>query len=156
MQRQVIDSVSAQQSVSKSRSDPAPFSESFGDYSVLASAVPSSTLPEEARSAHGIPADSDAVLLNVTVRLRGENVRARINATATNLAGQEKEIDMNESVANGFVSYVGLVDIGDSEVLSFDVEVLPEGAQEAHAFEFRQAFAPVPRDGAEGDDGVVP
>ena len=51
---------------------------------------------------------------------------------------------MHESVANDLVSYVGVVQIADREVLDFDLEVLPEGASRPIRLRFREEFLPHP------------
>jgi hypothetical protein len=123
-----------------------PFESQIGDYTVIYSAVPSDTLPEEMARRYGLPQRSDAVLLNVTVQREGMNVPARIEARATNLALQQREIEMLESVANDLVSYVGVVEIAEREVLDFELDILPEGAEQPLRFEFRQNFLPQPRE----------
>jgi len=146
--------IAQQQAAAERQPDGTPFSETFGDYTLIYSATPADTLPEEAARRHGIAADSNTVLLNVTVQRDGANLPARIDARAVNLAGQAREIDMQETVANDLVSYTGTVEIADREVLDFDLEVLPEGAAEPFGLEFRQAFTPLPRGGAETESGV--
>jgi hypothetical protein len=123
-----------------------PFESRIGDYTLLYSAVPSDTLPEEMARRYGLPQRSDAVLLNVTVQREGMNIRARIEARATNLALQQREIEMLESVANDLVSYVGVVEIADREVLDFELDILPEGAERPLRIEFRQNFLPQTRE----------
>jgi hypothetical protein len=143
--------LSAQQSVLEP--EESPFLEQFGEYTVFYSAVRSDSLPDEMARRHGLPARADAVLLNIAVRREGMNVPARVEARATNLAQQVRMIDMNRSEANDYVSYLGVVDIADQEVLDFHVEIQPEGAAEAFTLEFRGEFLPMPR-AASGRSGV--
>lgn len=123
-----------------------PYQTEFGDYTLIYSVVRSDSLPEEEARRHGLPSDPNAALLNVTVQRGGENVRARIEATATNLAEQRRTIDIYESMTNDFVSYIGVIDIADREVLDFTVDVLPEEAERPLRIEFRETFLPHPRD----------
>ncbi|MBN1237569.1 MAG: DUF4426 domain-containing protein [Gammaproteobacteria bacterium] len=152
----LVPHAAAQELASASRSEGAsPHREIFGEYTLLYGAVPSATLPEEVRRRHDIPLGTDTVLLNVTVQRGGENVRAQIDATATNLAGQSRDVEMNETVANGLVSYVGIVDVAEQEVLDFELEVLPEGAAEPFGVEFREEFVPTARGGVEAESDAV-
>lgn len=119
-----------------------------GGYTVIYSAVRSDALPEIMAREHGIPASEDAALLNVTLEQSGENLSAQsITATATNLAEQLREIEMKETVANNFVSYLGVVEIAEREVLDFEIEVVPEGASQPIVIRFREEFLPEPRAG---------
>lgn len=125
-----------------------PYQSEIGDYTVIYSVVRSDTLPVEEASRHGLPADPNAVLVNVTVQRGGENVTAQMNAIVTNLAEQQREIEMRESVANDLVSYIGVVEIADREVLDFTIDILPEGTDAPFRLEFRETFLPQPRDAA--------
>lgn len=126
--------------------------EDFGEYRVIYGAVRSDALPEEVARRHGLPTNSDAVLLNVTVQRGGANVPATIEARAVNLAGQSRDVQMHETVANGLVSYIGVIEIAEREVLDFELSVVPEGAARAMRLEFREEFLPAPLGrGAESD-----
>lgn len=121
-----------------------PYRRQLDDYTVIYSVVRSDTLPEETARRHRLPANTNAALLNVTVQRDGMNVEAAIDASATNLARQRREIDMHETVANNLVSYVGVVEIADREVLDFIVDLRPEGAEQSYRIEFRETFLPNP------------
>lgn len=112
------------------------------DYTVIYSAVRADTLPEETARRHGLPTHSNAALLNVTVQRGGMNVEAAIDASATNLARQHRMIEMRETVANDLVSYMGVVEIADREVLDFVIDIRPEGAERSYRIEFRETFLP--------------
>lgn len=125
--------------------------EQIGEYTLVYSAVRSDAVPEAVARRHGLPADSESVLLNVTVQHRGENIPASIDARAVNLAEQVRAIEMHETVANDLVSYLGVVEIADREVLDFQLEILPQGADQAITLEFREEFVPIP----EARDAIV-
>ena len=134
----------AAQSVAQSGSG-GPYRAEIGEYTLIYSAVRSDALPAEMARRHGLPERANAVLVNVTVQRDGDNIPAQISAAATNLAQQRREIDIEESVANGFVSYIGVVDIANREVLDFEIQVLPEGASSPLEISFREEFLPQPR-----------
>lgn len=123
----------------------APYRKEFDDYTVVYSAVRADTIPEEVARRHALPSTSNAALLNVTVQRDGANVEAVIDARATNLARQTRDIEMRETVANELVSYLGVVEIADREVLDFVIDVMPEGARQSYRIEFRETFRPKPR-----------
>jgi hypothetical protein len=130
-------------------------SEQFGAYTVHYGAVASDALPDEVAQRHGLPANSEAVLLNVTVQQDGANVPARIEARAVNLAQQTRDIEMYETVANDLVSYLGVVEIAEREVLDFQVDVLPQGASEPLRIEFREEFLPNPLGAGAGETDEI-
>ncbi len=122
-----------------------PHQTEVGDYTLIYSAVRSDALPDIMARRHGLPANSNAALLNLTVQRDGRNVRAEVRASATNLAQQTREIDMAESIESNFVSYIGVIEIADREVLDIELEVQPEGAASPIEVSFRQEFLPQPR-----------
>lgn len=115
-----------------------------GEYRLIYSAVRSDAVPEAIARHHGLPAEAGSVLLNVTVQHRGRNVAAMIDARAINLAEQMREIEMHETYANDLVSYIGIVNIANREVVDFQLEILPEGATDPITLEFREEFVPIP------------
>lgn len=128
---------------SSAQLDESPLREQFGDYTVIYSVVRSDALADEIARQHGVPSNREAALLNVTVQRSGANVPAQIDVEAVNLAQQTREIEMMATVANGFVSYVGVVDVSEREVVDFHLEILPEGAAAPIDFTFRESFFPV-------------
>ena len=110
------------------------------DYTLRASAVRSNLLPEATLREHGLAADDLAVLLNVTVMHEGRNVPAEVQARAINLAQQVEEVEMHATRANDLVSYTGISNTAPTEVLRFEIEVLPEGASDPIHVEFQESF----------------
>lgn len=124
--------------------DGTPYRERFGEYTLVYSVVRSDALVEAVARRHGLPTTPGALLLNVTVQHQGDNVPASIEARAVNLARQVRYIEMHETEANDLVSYIGIVEVADQEVLDFHLEVLPRGAEEPFRFAFRESALPVP------------
>ncbi len=118
----------------------------FGNYTVYYSAVRTNALPQSVLRRHGLPGPSrDEVLLNVSVKLKGQSVPADVHASAMNLAQERRSIPMRVAETGGMFAYIGTLHIPDEqEVLTFSVEVRPRGRQKPLDLSFRRSFVPVP------------
>ena len=96
-----------------------------GDVTVRASAVPTLSLSPEIATRYGIERNEDSVLLLVMVRRGTEEsaVGARIQATATDLRGRPRPIEMRELRMGELLDYVGVVEADLPDTLRFDVQV---------------------------------
>lgn len=121
--------------------------EDFGDYVVHYTALPTTFLPRDVARAYGIRRSKTRAMLNVTVLkkqagdLPPKPVTADVVASAVNLSGQRKEIDMR-TVGDGGdeIYYVGEFTITHLETLDFDIEVKSDENAEPFVIQFRQRF----------------
>jgi len=106
--------------------------------------LPTSALPEAMARAYNITRSDNRVLLNVTVRTRGEEeskaVPAEIDAQASNLTRQLKRFQMRKLSEDDAIYYVGDVGVTRGESLNFVIKVTPEGESQAERIEFRRNF----------------
>lgn len=118
-------------------------SREFGDYEVHYNTLNTNLLSPEIASVHGIQRAGTQAMLNVTV-LQAEDrepVEASVSATATNLTGQRREINLRKIEDQGAIYYIGQFRIHNEETLNFDVEVQPEDHQGApFQLQFRRQF----------------
>ncbi len=120
--------------------------EDFGDYLIHYNTLNSNLLPADVARAYGIQRAGTRALLNITVMRKkdddlDEPVKARVEATATNLAGQRRDLEMREVVEQEAIYYIATLPIRDEETLNFRVRVQPEGATgPAREFSFQQKF----------------
>lgn len=112
-------------------------------YTVYYSAIKATRLPDASLERHGVGREPDNVIITVAIASHetGRNVRADIEATATNRYQQLKTIELQPTVANEMVSYSGLVDVTLPAVLFFEIEFTPEGADRSYRLEFLEDFA---------------
>ena len=116
------------------------------DYRVHYSAISTDQLPPAVARAYGITRSQSRAMLNVTVlRMAGDSevgqpINGKISASATNLTGQRRDIDMRRVEDSGAIYYLGFVRVTDAETLDFVLEVLPEGANAPLEVAFRQQF----------------
>ena len=101
--------------------------------------------PEVAR-AYGIDRSGQRSLLNIAVVRKNESgldtpVRARVSARASNLAGQQRDLEMREIVDGDAIYYIASFRIHNRERLNFVVDVEPlDGASRRSTVRFQQTF----------------
>lgn len=113
-----------------------------GPYELRASTVVSTNLAAEPAREHGIERDPNRGVLNVTlIRHDGKaqtTVQADVRAYARSLTGRRHDISLQETNADGYVSYIGTYDFVNSEVLDFTVSAMPPGKPENLTLTFRE------------------
>lgn len=118
--------------------------ESHGDaYTLRSTTVPSTAISASAARQHGIDPAANRAILNVMVHKKGDaaggNVEAEVQATARNLAGQERAVAMRPAKApNGQVSYIGTYEFASREVLDFRIRARPAGMQQPLELAYRE------------------
>jgi len=118
-------------------------SQEFGDYEVHYNTLNTNMLSPEIASVYGIQRAGTQAMLNVTVLQKDnrEPAEARITATATNLTGQRRDIELRQINDQGAIYYIGQFRIHNEETLNFNVEVQPENHDGApFQLQFRQQF----------------
>ena len=116
-----------------------------GNFEIHYNTFNTSLLTPEVARAYEIQRSGNRALLNIAVlepAAEGLNrpVSARVTASATNLAGQRRVIDMREIRDQDAIYYIGTFRIHNDESLNFTIEVRPEGGGRPHEFSFRQQF----------------
>ena len=122
--------------------------EDIGDYRVHYSAMNTRMLPPEVAGAYDIQRSGNRAMINIAVLRKAESegemdtpVRADVSASAVNLTGQRRDIDVREVDDDGAVYYIGSFRIANEETLTFTIEVQPEGSNgPAETFTFKQRF----------------
>ncbi len=117
----------------------------FGDYTIHYSAFTTDILSPEVAKIYGIRRSSNRVLLNISVLKKvmgtsAQPVPARIEATATNLSSQLRELDVRRVNEQGAIYYLAELKVDHKETLKFDLSVTPEGAEDTYNFSFTQQF----------------
>lgn len=117
---------------------------SFGKYIAYYNAVQTSFLTPKIAQDYGIVRSRNRVMLNISVQQRTGNglkaVHASVTATASNLSGQLKEIDMREVTDGDAIYYLGEFSVDNEEMLDFTVHIKPEPSGPSHVLRFREQF----------------
>lgn len=113
----------------------------FGAYTVHYNAISTSALTPQVAQAYGIQRSSNRALINITVLQDDASVAATVTATARNLTGQNRDIDMRRiDESDEAIYYIGEFRVNHMEMFDFTVRVLPDGEREPLEVRFRQQF----------------
>ncbi len=120
-------------------------SSSFGDYTVHYSAFTTDILTPEVAKAYGIQRSKSRALLNVSVLKKvmgttGQPVRAKVEATATNLSAQLRQLSVRELNDSGAIYYIAETAVADGETLKFSITVTPADSAASTTVTFDQQF----------------
>ncbi len=121
--------------------------EVMGDYLIHYNALGTEVLQPEVARQYDVVRSKNRALLNISVRKKGSEesiqdkaVAAEVEATATNLTGQLKQIKMREIHEDEAIYYIGVFPINNEETLDFTLKVDPEKSGKSHEIKFRQQF----------------
>ena len=114
-------------------------------YTIHHNAMTTDTLTPKVAKAYNIQRSKNRGMLNVSVikeqeGTTGTPVKAKINASASNLTGQTRVIELREVLDSGAVYYLADFRVANQETLNFKLEVQPEGAQTSYPASFSQQF----------------
>ena len=120
-------------------------SKDFGDYVVHFNALTTDQLTPEVAKQYGIVRSKNRAMLNVSIIRKvegttGQSVPGKVTATARNLTGQLKNLELREVKSGGAVYYIGDVPVANGETLYFTVEVTPASETESYSLQFSQQF----------------
>jgi hypothetical protein len=122
-----------------------PTHQDFGDFVVHYNAVRSDELTAAVARAYGIERSANSVLLNVSL-LRKEPdgrttpVDGTVTASARNLNGQLKNLEMRRISEGPAIYFIGEVGISGTEILVFDIDVTPLDRPGAYSVQFKREF----------------
>ena len=122
--------------------------ETFGSYTIHYNAFTTDNLTPEIAKNYNIPRSRNRALLNISVLKKmqgsmGIPVKADINATATNLNSQLKQLEFREHIEPGdpgAVYYLAETLVNHGETLTYTIKVTPEGNNESHTFTYKRQF----------------
>lgn len=119
--------------------------EDIGDYLVHYNTLNTNLLSPDVAGAYGIQRSGSRAMLNITLIRKSEDglgtaASGRVEATAVNLTGQRRELDLAEVRDQDAIYYIATFRIHNEERLNFQVQVQPEGSNRTHEFSFRQQF----------------
>lgn len=120
-------------------------SKSFGDYTVHFSAFTTDILTPEVARSYRIQRSKNRALLNVSVLKKvmntsGSPVKARVEATATNLSAQLRELEVRELSEHGAIYYIAETTVNNRETLRYTLKIQPEGEKDTFELDFTQQF----------------
>jgi hypothetical protein len=116
-----------------------------GNYRIHYNAIQTSELPAPVMQAYGIRRSPNRALVNIAILdISGEQpdpVRALVTASARNLVGQRRTIEMREvDEAGEAIYYLGEVRVNNRETLEFSISARVSGQTRPLEFKFSQMF----------------
>lgn len=123
----------------------APTHQVFGDFELHYNAVRTDLLTPEVARAYGIERSGNRVLLNVSLLRKSADGRTvpvdgRVSATAHNLNGQVKNLELRRVTEGESVYFIGEVGISGNEILVFDIVATPADQAESLEVQFKREF----------------
>jgi predicted small lipoprotein YifL len=122
-----------------------PTHQVFGDFEVHYNALRTDELAPEVARAYGIERSANRVMLNVALLHKNADgsttpVDGRVSATAYNLNGQLKDLQMRRITEGSSVYFIGEVGISGSEILVFDIDASPLDQTATYTVQFKREF----------------
>ena len=120
-------------------------SRTFGDYTIHYAAFTTDLLSPEVARLYKIRRSKNRAIINISVLKKvmgttGQPVKAQVEASATNLNRQLKNLTTRELSSNGAIYYIAETYVNNEETLNFDLNIIPEGETVALNFSFQQQF----------------
>ena len=117
----------------------------FGDYTLHFNALTTDQLTERVAGEYDIIRSRNRVLLNVSILENQEvglptAVPGEVRASARNLTGQLRNLDVREIREEAAIYYIAETAIVNAESLIFTVEATPEGEAESFSVSFQKRF----------------
>ena len=122
-----------------------PTHQDFGDFEVHFNSVRTDELTPAVARAYGIERSANRVLLNVSLLRKGADGRTTpvdgtVSASAYNLNGQLKNLEMRRITEGSSVYFIGEVGISGTEILVFDIDATPGDAPGKYSVQFKREF----------------
>jgi hypothetical protein len=122
-----------------------PTSQDFGDFEVHYNAVRTDELSASVARAYDIERSGNRVLLNVSLLAKAVDGKTRpvdgtVEATAYNLNGQLKNLQMRRIQEGSSVYFIGEVGISGTEILVFDIDASPREGGGPYSVQFKREF----------------
>lgn len=117
----------------------------FGNFEVHYNAVRTDQLTPDVARAYDIERSGNRVMLNVSMLSKAPDGRTTpvdgtVTATAYNLNGQLKDLEMRRVQEGTSVYFIGEVGISGNEILVFDIDAAPRDGSGAYSVKFKREF----------------
>jgi len=117
----------------------------FGDYVLHFNAIGTDQLTDKIAAQYGIVRSRNRAMLSVSILRKAEGtmgtpVTGSVSASAINLTGQLKNINLREIKEGTAVYYIGETSITDGETLIFTVDATPINEASRFTVRFKKQF----------------
>jgi hypothetical protein len=124
---------------------PGTFYKDFGDYVLHFNGLTTESMQPNTAQQYDIVRAKDRVLLTVSIIKKiegtpGVPVPGKVSATANNLTGQLKTLNMRAIPESGAFYYIGDVSVANGETLVFNISATPDKETENYSVRFMQQY----------------
>jgi hypothetical protein len=122
-----------------------PSYKDFGDFEIHYNALRTDQLTADVARAYDIERSANRVMLNVSLLRKNPDgstvpVDGTVSASAYNLNGQLKDLQMRRISEGSSVYFIGEVGISGAEILVFDIEAAPLDGSSRYQAQFKREF----------------
>jgi predicted small lipoprotein YifL len=122
-----------------------PTQKDFGEFEVHYNALRTDQLTPDVARAYGIERSANRVMLNVSLLRKNPDgsttpVDGTVTASAYNLNGQLKDLEMRRITEGTSFYFIGEVGISGNEILVFDISAVPSGQASKYSVQFKREF----------------
>ena len=122
-----------------------PTHQDFGDFELHYNAVRTDLLTPDVARAYGIERSANRVLLNVSLLRKSADGRSTpvdgtVTASARNLNGQLKNLQVRRITEGQSIYFIGEVGISGNEILVFDIDASPTDQAGPFSVQFKREF----------------
>jgi len=122
-----------------------PTSQDFGNFEIHFNAIRTDQLTPAVARAYSIERSANRVMLNVSLLRKSpdgktEPVDGVVAATAYNLNGQLKDLQLRRIAEGSSIYFIGETAISGNEILVFNIQASPAGQSEKYAVQFKREF----------------
>jgi hypothetical protein len=124
---------------------PGTYIKDFGDYVLHFNGLTTESIQPKIAQQYDIVRSKERVLLTVSIIKKKEGtpgipVSGKVSATANNLTGQLKNLNMRSMPESGAFYYIGEVKVANGETLIFNITATPDTETESYSVRFMQQF----------------
>ncbi|MCW8924437.1 MAG: DUF4426 domain-containing protein [Gammaproteobacteria bacterium] len=121
-------------------------SQDFGDYVIHYNAFRSDLLSPDMAKAYNLTRRNNRLILNIAVLKKvlnttGTPTAANVTGHIKNLMGQMRDIEFREIKEGTAIYYLAESQFSNDEILMFELNVIPEGSNEAASVKFKKRFS---------------
>ena len=100
----------------------------------------SDLIPATVAAAHNIVRSKNRIVTNITILKDNEPTKAHVSGHNMNLLGQLFTMEFTEVIEPGAVYYLSNQLISEKDMLRFELEILPTGAQTPITLKFERRY----------------
>jgi hypothetical protein len=122
-----------------------PTFQDFGNFEIHYNAIRTDQLTADVARSYSIERSANRVLLNVSLLKKEASGKTQpvdgvVSASAYNLNGQLKDLQMRRVTEGSSIYFIGETSISGNEILVFNIQASPTGQGEKYQVQFKREF----------------